>query len=156
VLAHTIDGAAVEADSLDDVDLLAAVDDSVFARPGSFDAVVGPTRRTVLPLRPWGASLRAGRDRRRSAAALPRRHGRGVTVVSTALADTLHLAVGGAAGLVGLSEGVPAVGCSPRAPTRRLRAEGRAVLRARLAQLRERLGVAVDGILGFRRSTVTR
>ena len=58
---HEIDGQLVLADSLDRVDLLAAIDDSVFARPGSEDLTVGPSRKTRAAARgDGGPPLRAG------------------------------------------------------------------------------------------------
>lgn len=151
VLEHTIDGTPVEADSIDTIDLLAAFEDSVFARPGSVDALVGPTHRTVLPL----VAAEGHHFARVILDDGPPRlflvdTGAGVTVISTALADTLRLGLGGAAGLVGLSQGVAA-----RSTTVGSLRLGDFVQKdvpcfvLDLAGLEGRLGAPVDGILGF-------
>jgi predicted aspartyl protease len=45
-----VDGEAFAESVIDTVDLGAAFDDSIFARPGSHEATVGPSRRTIVPL----------------------------------------------------------------------------------------------------------
>ena len=159
VLEHTIDGTPVEADSIDTIDLLAAFEDSVFARPGGVDALVGPTHRTVLPL----VAAEGHHFARVILDDGPPRlflvdTGAGVTVISAALADTLRLGLGGAAGLVGLSQGVAARSTTVElAASRRFRAEGRALLRARPGGLgRAALVRRSTASSGFRPCTATR
>jgi predicted aspartyl protease len=104
---HEIAGQLVLADSLDRVDLLADIPDSLFARPGSEELTVGPSRRTVLPM----TAHEGHHFARVSIDGGPPRTflvdtGAGMTAISAALADTLGLTLGEATSLIGLGGGI--------------------------------------------------
>jgi clan AA aspartic protease (TIGR02281 family) len=106
VVSHSMDGLPIERYELTQVDLLAAVDDTVFARPGETKLTLGQARRVTLPLERHGghhfAWVRLGDS-------APRLFlvdtGAGLTAVSQELADTLGLPLGDAAGMLSAGGG---------------------------------------------------
>ncbi len=148
---HLIDGELVEEDSLSWVNLLASFEDSVFARPGSSELMVGTAERATLPLTRRGEHHFAEISINGAA---PRTFlidtGAGLTAISRELADTLGLALGGALGVVGLGGGVEA-----RSAT--LASVGFGAITRRdvsclvldFEEMRRSMGLEVEGILGF-------
>jgi predicted aspartyl protease len=148
---HEVEGTLVEEDSLASVDLLAVIADSVFARPGASERTMGASRRAVLPLERRGehhfarVSIDGGPPRTFLVDT-----GAGLTAISRELADTLGLALGGSMDIVGLGGGVEA-----RSAT--LKSVGFGAIERRdvsclvldFAEMRQGMGLAVEGILGF-------
>ena len=151
VLRHAMDGQTVEELDYEAVDLLAALDDSVFARPGSERATAGPAMRVTVPLEREGAhhfvlvSVNGGPPRRFLVDS-----GAGLTTISRELADTLGVDAGESVGVVGVGGDVEA-----RSTSLASVAIGTAVRRDApclvldFGEMRRRVGFSVDGILGF-------
>jgi len=148
---HEIEGTKFEADSLQTIDLLASVDDSVFARPGASEHTLGKAQRAVLPLERRGehhfaeVSINGGPPRMFLVDT-----GAGMTAISRELADTLGLAIGEPLDIVGLGGGVQA-----RTATLASVSLGGIVRKDASAlvldfgEMRRKMGLEVEGILGF-------
>ncbi len=148
---HSIDGQSVEESQIEHVDLLAAFEDSVFARPGATEIVVGDSKRSVLRLERHGGHhfvpVTIG-------ATPPRTYlvdtGAGLTAISYELADTLGLSLGEPLGVVGLGGGTSARAATlPRVGLGALSRTNVQCLVIDFTELRAGLGVPVEGILGF-------
>lgn len=148
---HYIEGELVEEDALESVDLLAAFDDSVFARPGASDHTLGPAARAVLALTRKGEHHFAQVSVNGSA---PRTFlidtGAGLTAISRELADTLGLALGDPLSIVGLGGGVEARSANLESiGFGGLMRNNVTCLVLDFAEMRSNMGLDVEGILGF-------
>ncbi|MEP7029144.1 MAG: aspartyl protease family protein [Candidatus Eisenbacteria bacterium] len=148
---HLIAGQLVEESALTSVDLTAAYDDSVFARPGASERTIGPSARSVLPLTRVGehhfaqVSINGGPPR-----TFLIDTGAGLTAISRELADTLGLAVGDPLGIVGLGGGVEARSATlAEVGFGSLTRRDVSCLVLDFAEMRRKMGLAVEGILGF-------
>jgi len=148
---HEVSGIKSEADSLLAVDLLAVVDDSVFARPGASEHTLGQPQRAVLPLERRGehhfaqVSINGGPPRLFLVDT-----GAGMTAVSRELADTLGLEMGEALDIVGLGGGVQArsVTLSSVDLGGIVRKDASALV-LDFSEMRRKMNLDVEGILGF-------
>jgi len=148
---HFIEGELVEEDALETVDLLAAFDDSVFARPGSSERTIGKSSRVVLALTRNGehhfaqVSINGGAPR-----TFLIDTGAGLTAISRELADTLGLALGDPLSIVGLGGGVEARSANlASVGFGGLKRDNVTCLVLDFAEMRSNMGLDVDGILGF-------
>jgi predicted aspartyl protease len=148
---HLVEGTLVEEDALSSVNLLAAFDDSVFARPGSSERTTGEIRRAVLPLTRHGehhfadVSINGGPPR-----TFLIDTGAGLTAISRELADTLGLALGGAMDIVGLGGGVEARSATLQSVGfGTLTRQGVSCLVLDFDEMRRSMGLEVEGILGY-------
>ncbi|MGH7725296.1 MAG: aspartyl protease family protein [Candidatus Eiseniibacteriota bacterium] len=148
---HSIDGQLVEESQIESVDLLATFEDSVFARPGAVETVVGESKRSVVRLERHGGHhfvpVSIG-------GAAPRTFlvdtGAGLTAISYELADTLGLTLGEPMGIVGLGGGTNArTATLPRIGLGSLSRTNVQCLVIDFSELRTGLGIPVEGILGF-------
>jgi predicted aspartyl protease len=148
---HYIEGELVEEDALESVDLLAAFDDTVFARPGASDRTLGPAAHAVLALTRKGehhfaqVSVNGGAPR-----TFLIDTGAGLTAISRELADTLGLALGDPLSIVGLGGGVEARSANLESiGFGGLKRSDVTCLVLDFAEMRSNMGLDVEGILGF-------
>lgn len=147
----SVEGELLSESVIDTLDLGAAFDDTLFARPGSRQATLGPSRRTIVPLVRHGdhhfVQVRAGGARSHLFLVDT---GAGLTAVSRELADEIGLDGGEPIEITGL--GGPSAAYAIPLPaltvgTFTLTDAHGIVLD--LGPLREGLREGVEGILGF-------